>query len=152
MFKGIRALISKTCKEVDIPSYILYGIVVTNSEREAYSTVSVKYDTLDDTLKVGLTKLSIDAANIMFTAHRDNIEKSFPYLRGSRYPRFADLFDPYLNLYLAALHLKTLYNTYQSWETAIHIFNAGVDNIELANMDDYVDRVLKNSKKWFLAT
>lgn len=140
MIRGIRAIISKVSKELDIPPQYLYGLMSGFSKKNKYAYIDISYDAYKNEYYVGLLHVPLSYAE----KHKDKV--------GIQEMRIINLFDPYVNLYLGGLLLKEYYTKKNNWVSAIYMYNLGEEDFNRAHVENdlFVEQVLAHAKDWFV--
>lgn len=147
MIKGVRALINKVCKQIDISPNYIYGIIMALNDGD-YAHVYYRYDNYKKDYYVGIMQVSYIRAQEIIKKYKALFVKNGLYKKDLQ---VIDLFDPMLNIFIGSLIIKDLYIKHKNWAKIIFVYYTEIENVDdaLIKKDLFTSRVLALSKRWF---
>ena len=111
--------VEKYCAEYGVPEYIVYAIILTESDFTS--------NKLSEDGEIGLMQISPETFRWLTSLTREELESGI-------------LYDPETNIKYGTYMLSYLYTQHNRWKTVLAIYDAGADVVEdwLA-LDNFID-------------
>lgn len=111
--------VEKYCAEYGVPEYIVYAIILTESDFTS--------NKLSDEGEIGLMQISPDTFRWLTSLTKEELESGI-------------LYDPETNIRYGTYMLSYLYTQHNRWKTVLAVYDAGRDTVdEWLKNDRYID-------------